>query len=130
VTWGQAQFALGVGDDGIVAEVPPIAKWALGQDQGRVAGWFRAKGATFAPLDEPHKPRVMGGEAGDLWWCETCHARHTLADVAACRRGDPVEVPRKPLVDGDVRWGPGQKYLEVLRGGQCERLHREPLVPG
>jgi len=84
VTWGQAQFALGI-EDGTITEAPPLAKWAIGVTEAQVAAWFRQRGASFAVLDEPHPPRVAA-EPGVYWWCEYCHGTHTMDGIRACRR--------------------------------------------
>jgi hypothetical protein len=44
-----AVFALGC-RDGLIAEAPPIAKWAMGKPEAEVAEFYRSKGATFDEL--------------------------------------------------------------------------------
>lgn len=41
-----ACFGLGVAD-GVVVWAAPIARWAVGRDEWRVANYYRSKGATF-----------------------------------------------------------------------------------
>jgi hypothetical protein len=45
-----ATFGIAVAG-GVVAEAPPIAKWALGRDERDVAGYFRRRGAKIVALD-------------------------------------------------------------------------------
>jgi hypothetical protein len=49
VSMEYATFALGI-TNGRVSDAPPIARWAIGQDERRVAGFYRAKGAVFRDL--------------------------------------------------------------------------------
>ena len=46
-----ATFALRI-TDGVVAEAPPIARWAVGKDQHVAANLLRQRGATFRELPE------------------------------------------------------------------------------
>lgn len=49
VVMPRAVFAVVV-RDGVVVDAAPIARWAVGQDERKVAAWFRARGARFEPL--------------------------------------------------------------------------------
>lgn len=44
-----ATFGLRV-EAGVVVEAAPIARWAVGRDERRVANYYRRKGATFIRL--------------------------------------------------------------------------------
>lgn len=44
-----ATFGIAV-RDGRVVDAAPIARWSIGRDEGQVAGYFRHRGARFAPL--------------------------------------------------------------------------------
>lgn len=45
-----ATFGLRV-DGGVVVEAAPIARWAVGLPEARVAAYFRKKGAVFARVN-------------------------------------------------------------------------------
>ena len=49
VSLPHATFALCIAD-GCVTEAPPIARWAIGRDERKVAAHYRAQGAVFREL--------------------------------------------------------------------------------
>ena len=96
VSWGEATFALGIDDAGMVTQTPPIAKWASGKDQATVAAWYKARGATFAQIPEPAAPVTMSPDA--RFWCEHCNGRHTISQMQRLRAADwPCVQPRAPV---------------------------------
>lgn len=46
-----ATFGLAV-SDGLVADAPPIARWALGRSEHEVAAYYQARGAEFRAAEE------------------------------------------------------------------------------
>jgi hypothetical protein len=46
-----ATFLLGIREDGICIEAPPIANWTIGKDQNFLVRHFSRKGATIARLE-------------------------------------------------------------------------------
>lgn len=49
VSLSYATFAIVIRGDRVV-DAAPIARWTIGKDERWVAGYFRRKGADFAPL--------------------------------------------------------------------------------
>jgi hypothetical protein len=50
-----ATFGLAI-KNGVCVAAPPIAYWAIGRDERKVAAYYRSKGATFRPLDRLDTP--------------------------------------------------------------------------
>ena len=50
VSLSYATFGLAV-RDGIVVDAAPIARWAIGKPEQKVADFYRSKGARFVRLD-------------------------------------------------------------------------------
>lgn len=49
VSLSYATFGIAVAD-GVVVDAAPIARWAIGKDERRVAEFYRRKGAEFVRL--------------------------------------------------------------------------------
>lgn len=61
-----ATFAVVV-RDGVVVDAAPIARWAIGKPEEKVATFYRRKGATFVPLDDaaPHSASLPRSSRAD-----------------------------------------------------------------
>ena len=60
VSLPHATFALVV-TDGTVTDAAPIARWAVGKDEGSVARHFRQRGAQFRAIPETGTQATVTG---------------------------------------------------------------------